>query len=81
MAMQELNSLEINEIAGGLTIGTGTGALTFDLNGMIDNLQSTLNGILDSLQGQLNTVVDKVPGLPPITIPGLGLTIALTLTR
>ena len=81
MAMQELNAAEIAEVSGGLTLNLGTTALAIDLNSVVDNLQTSLNGIIDGVQVFIGGLLAKLPTLPTITIPALGLSINLSITK
>ena len=93
MAIRELNQTELDTVAGGLTLGFGLGGLTLDLgailgntkmalNGLIDSgLQATVNSVIDGLQAKVEGVLVLVPALPTITVPLLGLTIGLSITR
>jgi hypothetical protein len=81
MAIQELNQVEINEVAGGLTINLGTAPISIDLNALIDNLQGTLNGVVDGVQSFIGSLLAKLPTIPVISIPALGLIINLSITQ
>jgi len=93
MTMQTLSANEICQVTGALTLGFGVGGLTFDTNAVIgsaqaamngfidDKAQAAMNGAIDGMQSKADSMFAMVPALPSFTVPLLGLTIGLTISR
>lgn len=79
MAIHELNQTEIREVSGALTLSLGTSTFSLDLNDLLGDALGSVNTLIDDVQTTLGGLLAQVPVIPAITIPGLGLTIGLTI--